>query len=320
MEKIAIIKTGWSDDFTGSPVEASHAHVREYADGSERFNFLPGPDGRWYAYTPPIGKKMVPPKPKQLGGWLVFSVAKKPGEKGLYLTGWYEDAAFTGEFLDRPEYKLSPPGLPRDEEGNPYHYVLSAPRAVRVDPRAHAHVFPGDNMKRASVFYLRGNGAKERWREELAQRLLQIREQWDANAESDQVSVLSDGMSGICGDATRRKEVEAAAVACVLAHFPISKYEIEDCQKRNLGYDFVVRSKKSGEELHVEVKGTQNASAHFLMSRKEYKYMQAFPERWRLAMVTQALSATPHLKVMDAAEAARMFRWEEFTWHATSGQ
>jgi len=94
-QKIAIIKTRWSDDFMGSPVVANHKHAKEAKDGHEKYNFLPGPDGRYYAYTPPIGESWAIPNPKEPEGWLIFSVAKRPGQKGLYLTGWYEDASFS---------------------------------------------------------------------------------------------------------------------------------------------------------------------------------------------------------------------------------
>lgn len=43
-KKIAVIKTGWSDDFKGSPVQANHKHVKKFKDGHEKFNFLAGPD------------------------------------------------------------------------------------------------------------------------------------------------------------------------------------------------------------------------------------------------------------------------------------
>jgi hypothetical protein len=316
-DRIAVIKTGWSDDFMGSPVEADHQHVREFKDGSEKFNFLPGPDGRFYAYTPPLGEKMVPPKPKELEGWLVFSVAKKPKQKGLLLTGWYEDAVFTGAFVNRPEYDSARPSLPFDESGEAYHYILSAPKAVRIDPRVEKHVFGGDHMKRASIFYLRGNGEKKRWCSDLARRLLEIRRRRNEGIGSDQSPIAGD-QGGICADAKRRKEVERAAVECVKAHYSEGHYETEDFQDRKCGYDLLVRSKKSGEELHVEVKGTQNTEPHFLMSRKEYAYMQAYPRCWRLAMVTEALSQSPKLKIMDANEAQARFSWSEFSWHATT--
>jgi hypothetical protein len=313
--KIAIIKTGWSDDFRGSPVEADHRYVREFGDGSEKYNFLPGPDRRFYAYTPPMGKKIAAPKPKEPKGWLVFSVSKKPRERGLYLTGWYEGATFVGRFAARPEYDFARPTLPLDDNDEPYSYVLSAPKAVHLDSRVNKHVFAGDHMRRASIVYLRGNGPKESWRERLAQRLLEIRRRWNEGEFRDQSAVIG-GQTGICADAKRRKEVEDAAVALVKAHYPKTRYEIIDRQSAKCGFDLLVRAKRSEKELHIEVKGTQNSAPHFLMSHKEYAYMLATPRRWRLAMVTEALSKSPNLFIMDAKKAKTRFSWKEFTWHA----
>ena len=263
IDKVAVIKTGWSDDYKGSPVEADHQYVKDVKDGHEKFNFLPGPDGRFYAYTPPLGDKWAAPKPKDRDGWLVFAVAKRPKRPGLYLTGWYENATFAGEYLDKIEYSRDK-GFPLDDQGTRFSYTLSSSAAVQIDPDETPHIFPGDYMKRSPVYYLRGNGDKQSWREDLA-------------------------------------------------------YEVDDRQKDNCGFDLLVRPARNPKaELHIEVKGTQNSEPHFLMSRREYAYMLANPNRWRLAMVTKALSVTPELKVMDASEARQHFFWEEFAWHATS--
>jgi Domain of unknown function (DUF3883) len=300
----------------GSPVEAAHRHVRDFNDGSEKYNFLPGPDGRFYAYTPPLGKTVAAPKPKVLEGWLVFSVAKQLGENGLLLTGWYEDATFAGGFIKRPEYGAAKQTLPLDENNEPYYYTFSAPRAVHVDPRVNRYIFSGDHMRRAPIFYLKGNGLQDRWRNDLARRLLKIRQRWNEVGMNGQSPIAGGGRGGICADSKRRKEVEEAAVALVKAKYPEPRYIVMDRQLEKCGFDLLVRTKKSGMELHIEVKGTQNTAPHFLMSHKEYAYMRASPRRWRLAMVTDALSKAPKLELMDAKEAETRFSWKEFTWHA----
>lgn len=213
-KRIAVIKTGWSDDYGASPVEADHDCVKINKDGHEKFNFLPAPDGRFYAFAPPRA-----PNPKDREDWLVFSVAKRPDRPGLYLTGWYECATFAGGYAD-PEHS---------------------------------------------------------------------------------------------------EQVEKAAIAMAFKQYPQPKFEIADKQKDNCGYDLLVRSmKKSSPEMHIEVKGTQNAKPHFLMSKREYAYMRANPRQWRLAMACDALGKKPKLEIPNANEARQRFFWEEFTWHATS--
>jgi len=317
--RIAVIKTGWSDDFRGSPVEAAHKHVRTFKDGHEKYNFLPGPDGRFYAYTPPVGGFEVAPKPKKLEGWLVFSVAKAPRRPGLYLTGWYEQATFAGDYIPRPEYLSNKSTLPLDDHDGEFSYTLSADNAVQIDPDTKAFVFPGDHMKRSPIYYLRGNGAKAEWCEELAEKLLAIRRAHGKGNRSEKGGLPGSGRGGICSDPEKRKEVEEAAIAAVRAHFPEGKFDIDDRQMAKCGFDLLVRAKANPrQELHIEVKGTQNASPHFLMSHREYAYMLANTRHWRLAMVTDALSKKRRLEIMDAREAQARFFWKEFTWHATA--
>jgi hypothetical protein len=303
----------------GSPVEAAHKHVRTFKDGHEKYNFLPGPDQRFYAYTPPVGAFEAAPKPKELEGWLVFSVAKAPGRPGLYLTGWYEDAIFEGAYTSRPEYLSNKSALPLDDHDAEFTYTLSADNSVQIDPTTQTFVFPGDHMKRSPVYYLRGNGAKAEWCEELAEKLLAIRRDHTKGRNTVRGGVAGSGRGGICADPEKRKEVEEAAIATVKARFPEDKFDIDDRQMAKCGFDLLVRAKtEARKELHIEVKGTQNNSPHFLMSHREYAYMLANPRHWRLAMVTNALTKTPKLEIMEAREAQERFFWKEFTWHATA--
>lgn len=316
-DKIAVIKTGWSDDFKGSPVEADHKHVKKFKDGHEKFNFLPGPDQRFYAYTPPVGSAEVAPKPKDRDGWLVFAVAKRPKRPGLYLTGWYENATFAGEYVDRIEYRRGK--FPLDDGGLRFSFTVSSDAAVQIDPDETPFVFPGDHMKRSPVYYLRGNGGKEPWCEGLARKLLAIRNAYRPSHRLVLRTKTGGGRGGICADPERRKQVEDAAIARVMAQYPKPTYQVVDRQKDNCGFDLLVRPARGPKaELHIEVKGTQNSEPHFLMSRREYAYMAANPRHWRLAMVTKALSGEPELEVMNASEARQRFFWEEFAWHATS--
>ncbi|KGB55031.1 hypothetical protein FG91_01661 [Sphingopyxis sp. LC81] len=303
----------------GSPVEAAHKHVRKFKDGHEKYNFLRGPDGRFYAYAPPVGGFEVAPKPRNLEGWLVFSVAKSPHRPGLYLTGWYEDATFEGTYTPRPEYLSRRTALPLDAHGGEFSYTLSADDAVQIDPNVEPFVFPGDHMKRSPIYYLRGNGEKAEWCAKLAQKLLAVRRRYLNENRSVEIRGAGSGSGGICSDPERRKEVEEAAVTTVKKHFPKSKFEIDDRQMDKCGFDLLVRSKSDPrDELHIEVKGTQNANPHFLMSHREYAYMLANVRHWRLAMVTNALTKSPKLEILNAQEAQARFFWKEFTWHATA--
>jgi hypothetical protein len=136
-KRIAVIKTGWCQDYDGDAVEAAHKNVARYKEGHERYNFRRGPQGGYFGYTPPIGKLEVPPAPKELDGWLVFVLAKKKREPGIYLAGWYEDATFQEDYTPRPEYDARVPQLERDNQGGKFSYILRAP-AGHADSGARA--------------------------------------------------------------------------------------------------------------------------------------------------------------------------------------
>lgn len=104
-DRIVVIKTGWSEDYRGAKVTGNYSY--QHPD-HEKVNFLPGPDGRYYAYVPPTGgdkaagRPGVPPRPKRPDNWLVFAVSRDPDKGGLYVVGWYENASFNHDYQIRP--------------------------------------------------------------------------------------------------------------------------------------------------------------------------------------------------------------------------
>lgn len=313
--RIAVIKTGWCEGYNGDLVGGAHANIAQHKEGHERYNFLPGPDGSFYGYTPPIGETEAAPSPKQADDWLIFFVAKKPGRSGIFLVGWYEDATFAHEYLARPEYELDPPGLELDVHGGEFSYTVTGPRAVLIPAIARSFFFAGDRLKRTPVCYLRGNGEAGDWREDLALALLDAKRDFEVAFDAGLVASGQRSLGGICGDPERRKEVEVAAIECVKSHFG-ERYECRDRQSDNCGFDLLFTHKKTREEHHVEVKGTSQMVPHFFMSTNEFAYAQKAPN-WQLAMVTDALRG-PKLTLMNYAEARKAFEWQTHTWHAVT--
>jgi hypothetical protein len=312
-KRIAVIKTGWCDAYDGDEVTGAHANVTRFKEGHERYNFRRGPDRRLYGYTPPMGDMEVPPAPKKKEGWLVFVVAKMPGRAGLYLVGWYEAAKFHTQYLPRPEYDSKPATLEHDVQGQPFSYVLTALKGRMVPAAARQFSVRGDRMKRSPVYYLRGNGEKDPWRETLARTLLDARADLIAAPRVKTPASVEPG-SGICGDAKRRKQVEDAAVKCVKRHFG-NGYHFTDRQKDKCGFDLLFVHKKTGVEHHVEVKGTAMPNPHFFISSNELGHAKKYPQ-WQLAMVTHALGK-PQLDLMDFKAAKKKFRFKITAWHAT---
>lgn len=302
--RIAFVKTGWSDDYEGGPVLGRYAHLQAYDEAHERFNFLKHSSGRYFGYLPPIGKKARPPQPKIADGWLLVFVSAKNGSGPLTVVGWYKDATFHSEYVDRPDYSASG-CFENDVHGNKYSYCLSAKSAHLIPTASRTDIVSGDHFKRTPVLYVRGNGKDDDWREELA-RFAEALVSGHSRAEQLPPKLAFPNPE-------QRKRVEQAAIDA--AKTLLGKdHHVTDRQKDNCGYDLLAKNRKTGEELHVEVKGTSGSNMHFYMSRNEFRYMVS--PQWRLIMVSDALGK-PKVNVFTAVQARQAFSIDPFAWEGT---
>lgn len=303
-KRVALVKTGWSDHYEGGPVVGRHAHVQEYDEAHERFNFLKNVDGHFYAYLPPIGKRARPPQPAEKKGWLLIFVSARNGNGPLTVVGWYEDATFHEDYMPRPEYSESD-DFELDVHGTQYSYCISAPRAHLISTAERTTTVSGDHLKRTPVLYVRGNGKDDPWREELAKLADSVvSTSGTARTNFPQLSFP---------DPQLRKRVEDAAIGAAKEFLKNKNYRVTDRQKDNCGYDLLAKHRKTNEELHVEVKGTSGEAMHFYMSRNEYRYMPS--PQWRLIMVCDALGAAS-AELFTASEVRKIFSLEAFAWEA----
>lgn len=303
--KIALVKTGWSEDYEGGPVFGRYAHLQQYNEAHEKFNFLRHTDGRFYGYLPPIGAMSRPPQPKTKNGWLLIFVSAKEGSGPLTVVGWYKNATFLDDYARRPEYASGT--FERDVHGEEYSYCVTAASAHLIPVTARTTTIPGGRFKRTPVMYLRGNGESERWREDLARLAEKVVGRPMSHANSTPHLSFPDSK--------HRQQVEEAAIEVAKELFRRT-HEIEDRQKDKRGYDLLVRHRKSGEELHVEVKGTSGSLMHFYMSRNEFHYMALHPQ-WRLLVVSDVLGK-PKAKLLTAKEVGHLFKVEPFAWEGTA--
>lgn len=303
-ERIALIKTAWSDEYRGGPVVGRYAHVTKFEDAHERFNFLKADDGKFYGYAPPIGKQMRPPQPKVSNDWLILFVSAKNGNGPLTVVGWYKNAKFENEYQDRPEY-ASAEDFETDVQGVKYVYCVTSKDAHLIKPLERINSVSGDHFKRSPILYLRGNGKNEAWRKELAIFAENLVGEFPTNMNEPQPNLTFP-------DAAHRKMVEIAAINAA-KNFLMQTHRVTDRQKDNCGYDLLARHRKNLDELHVEVKGTSANLAHFYMSRNEFRYMPN--PKWRLIIVTNALS-TPIVNMMTLREVKQQFNLDPFAWEA----
>lgn len=305
-ERIALVKTGWSDHYEGGPVLGRYAHIQEFDEAHERFNFLRHSDGRFYGCLPPIGQSERPPQPRVKDDWLLVFVSARDGNGPLTVVGWYEGATFHEKYIPRPEYSDSD-GLELDIHGSKYNYCLSAYSAHLIPTAERTATVPGDRFRRTPVLYLRGNGKDDAWRRELAEfaeSLVSAR----AKSKPSQPWLAFP-------DPERRKRVEEAAINAAKELLQKKKYHVKDRQKDKCGYDLLARHRKTGAVLHVEVKGTSGQARHFYMSRNELRYMPS--PQWRLIMVCDALGSA-QVEMLTAKEVHRKFSIDPFAWEAVA--
>lgn len=320
--RIAIINTGWSDDYREDQVRGDFGYLADGV-GHERFNFLPDRHGRFYGYAPPLGESWSPPKPENPEGWLVFFVSKRPGRNGLYLVGWYEDALFLRAYEPRPDAERFGP----DSDGGKFLYTVTSTAGFLVPLPLRSRKIKGDHLKR-SYAYVRGSGEDQSWRTTLARELLRYRDELipllaGAAIEDDEPALR------FSGDPERRQAVEKAAVKAVEQHF--SDYACVSKEAEKCGYDLLLTHRETDEILHVEVKGTSLAAPGFFLTQKELGYAESLRRNdnrarkskdgswrplWRLAVVSDALG-TPTVHEYKYTEMTRNFDLAPYAWRGT---
>ena len=324
-ERVAIINLGWSEDYQGSEVVGAFGHLKK-GEGHEKYNFVPDADGRYYAYIPPLGEHHSPPNPENAEGWLVFAVSKKPKDTGLTVVGWFENGTFVPDYPPRPDCERF--GL--DTGGNPFGYALAADSAVAIPlPLRHLKI-NGTHFKR-SYAYLRGNNESEPWREKFLKALLEYRENYLDQGDKHEKTKLPSGNAGICADPEKRKEVETKSIEAAKKYFKEWKF-VKSVETEKCGYDLLFSHGKTGQQMHVEVKGTRYPIPHFFMTHGELRHAEKHSKNdkgsksknvkrpiWRLAMVTNALDK-PVVRDLTFAEMKKAFSFETYTWHATVKQ
>ena len=306
-QKIAFVKTGWSEEYRGGPFAGRYSYLQENETGHERVNFLQAPNSRFYGYLPPIGTKSRPPQPKEREDWLVIFVSARNGTGPLTVVGWYDGAVFNNEYQNRPEYQLAS-NFERDEHGKEYTYCVHSEKGHLIPEGERKITVLGTHFGRTPIVYAQqGSGSdQEAWRKDLVRLAKQVMETQALNESTTPYLAFPDQ--------EHRKQVEDASMRKAKSYLESKGYSVEDIHKQNRGYDLLATKKKSGtdEELHVEVKGTSTNIQRFFISRREKLYM--LESRWRLLIVTDALTTEPKVSLLTSREVEEKFKFNEFAW------
>ena len=116
----------------------------------------------------------------------------------------------------------------------------------------------------------------------------------DARETSSTIAVRGWGAG--FGDADTNPQVELAAEEVVRKHYEADGWEVTRVAHPNCGWDLTAA--RDGQEAHLEVKGVSSSMPSVLLTRNELRRAETDPE-WVLAVVTNALSASPALAHFD---------------------
>lgn len=319
MKKIIWVKFGWSDYYRGGPVAGDFGYLKDGAgEGHEAFNFMPGPDGRYYCHIPPHGPSSVYPTNEDATGWTVICLAKFPPQKGIHVVGWYENATLIGKQVPRPEYELGI-GFRRDTNGDKFTYLIRAEKAFFVPPEHRVAPFSHSSVKQAKFSYLAGPGIKSTDRkaevlEILKAELVRLKSlaiaQPNPTSAPDDLENSIDPMAGF-GTPEHRREVELAAEKAVTIQLKAMGYTVKRRSDEKIGYDLQATPRARGQELYVEVKGTSGIERRFFMTPNEHECSSI--EGWRLAIVTDAL-ASPTVSFFTRKQVDQRFSMQPMVW------
>jgi hypothetical protein len=299
MKKILWVKFGWSEYYRGGLVDGNFGWLNENRGrknegrGHEAYNFMPAPDGDYRCYVPPQAKRYAPRNDDSIG-WTVICLAKHPKYKGIHIVGWYEDANLLGTWQHPPEGELGAADV---------SYCVVSSSALFVPPEKRTRPFSDKSVRQGKYSFLAGPGVKKDDGKRRVLRILEarlktlrgdaIQNPSDENLPSPETDI-ADPLT-ILGTAEHRREVELAAERAVVAFYRRKGFSKLRVANQNCGYDYVF--KKGRTALHVEVKGTSTAQERLFMTKNENGYRS--DPRWRLGMVTDALSEKPRVRIYD---------------------
>tara|TARA_R110000796_G_scaffold244797_1_gene368147 strand:+ start:2492 stop:3514 length:1023 start_codon:yes stop_codon:yes gene_type:complete len=326
--KICFVKTAWSEEYQGENVYGRHGYIERHGDGSERYNFKPGPDGKYFGYIPPHKT------PKDAEGWLVIIVAASTSNNGrtfgpLNPVGWYENARFV-EDQQRPEYKIDS-SFPKSLEGDPYIYNMVSDQAFIIPTELRNLPLPkehGRKLGMASRVEVKSNDPKtqlDQWRIDYTKYAIDLLSQLRPD---EGFEVLGPGEKAVAGNffaeaptnhgyasSEHRRTVELAAEKFAKHRFQKHFY-IKDVTKDNLGYDFHLNEKNGSRQILLEIKGTSGSRPMFYLTRNELKCLRKNVSDFHLFLVTNTLSKAPLGHLFTASEIEDRFDLEPLSYQA----
>ena len=292
---VVFMHTAWMDRYDGEDEFAPRrggSSVEENGWGGEIFNFR-DEDGLVYGYvcgsghTIHIERLGAHPADDAIDGVLVVWTATSP-DGGVFIVGWYENATVFREYQLDPDLEF------REANGEEIMYSVTARsedawllppetrdfrvRAGEKGWKGHSNVWYADDPDR------------EDFRKEVVRYITSQKRVLRRQCKS-----IRRGTS----DVQRRYEVERIAVQMVTKHFEENGYVVRSVESDNVGWD--LEAIKGKELLFLEVKGLAGDTIAVQLTPNEYDQMTRHGSKYRVCVVTGALSSEPALWVFAYA-------------------
>ncbi|MGK2894463.1 hypothetical protein [Klebsiella michiganensis] len=163
MNKILWVKFGWSEHYSGGPVDGNFEWLNEHGKkrGHEAFNFTPNDDGFYHCYVMPQVGNYAPYNKNDNKGWTVICLSKKPGITGIHIVGWYTDAILHGEWIYRSEDFIKQRG-DASHQLHEWTYCISSKNVYFIPPESREPElsFSDISVRQGKYSYLKGPGVK----------------------------------------------------------------------------------------------------------------------------------------------------------------
>lgn len=289
MQRVLFVRTGWMTYYTGSHEgderPAGGGKSTKTNIGHEVFNFR-NVNGRLYGYFENNGSfaanpaRIDPSVPgaESLDGVTVVFVARRK-DYGQVIVGWYRNATVFRNLQQATEDMLR--GDCR------YSLTTKSRDAVLLPSINRVHKMPSgkETMERAHVFYAHdsnGSPVALPWMEESLRYIRDydggnLLEAPDEDFCQEVEELMEDHRAAQSGQGYKitpelRMAIEDYSVNKAIKYFESRDYSVENVGKTR-SYD--LHCKKNGEELRVEVKGTQSGGQSVILTPNEVKNARA---------------------------------------------
>ena len=300
MAPTVFFNIGWMNLYRGlkgDSIQSGAGWVRKTKTGHEVYNFAPH-RGRCYGYVRPPGSGWTinidrlgaNPGDNYVDGVLVVWVARDPrAGGGLVVVGWYKNARVYREHQDPPATATR--AVQRLTDQASFLATAAQDDCIRLDPDDRTFRVPRNKpgaMGQSNVWFA-DSALGKRTIKRLGSYLAGL-SRGGAPKRPKRRKTRRSGSLGAprSSDPVQRARVEGAAIAAVWKHYESRGFTMRDVKKHNVGWD--LEATRGRQKFLIEVKGLSGGQPRAELTPNEFAKMKGQKSRYRLCLVTNALS------------------------------